>query len=248
MTCLRERPEKERHRNPSFDTHGTGFESYTSLLAARCRIRKRIVFSDSHVADYQHLICSLPLPELIRRIPSTPQNVRDAAAKLFCTSHLLVSLGVKRPHLSNAYWTYFYDEELAFTRAHFPSKYSPHSAPVGCASVQVELVHSPRKPLPAKGSIVELCIDGLLRCGILKERAEIDAVDVRNIPYANVVFDFHRVPNLAVVHQYLESVGIEWCGRYGDWGNHWTDQAMLSGERAANKVRFKMSLSAAEFA
>ncbi len=237
-----------------------GFQSYTSLLTSRSQIecnrnfaeldphKKRMVFSDGHVAHYQHLISSLALPELISRIPSAPQNVRDAAENLYCTSHLLVSVGVKRPHLSDAYWTYFYDHDIAFTRAHFPSKYSPNSAPTGCSSVQVELVHFIRKPLPAKESIVELSIDGLLRCGILKDRTEIDAVDVRNIPYANVVFDFHREPNLKVVHRYLESIGIDWCGRYGDWGNHWTDQAMLSGERAANKVRARMGLPAAEFA
>lgn len=241
-----------------YPRHG-GFQSYTSLLTAHCQIesnrnvaeldphKKRIVFSDGSVEHYQHLISSLPLPELIRSIHSAPQDVRDAAENLYCTSHLLVSFGVKRPALSNSYWTYFYDDNIAFARAHFPSKYSPHAAPAGCSSVQVEFVHSPRKPLPAQESIVELSIDGLRRCGILKDHAEIDAVDVRNIPYANVVFDFHREPNVAMVHRYLESVGINWCGRYGDWGNHWTDQAMLSAERAANKVRSRLGLPTAEF-
>jgi hypothetical protein len=52
-------------------------------------------------------------------------------------------------------------------------------------------------------------------------------------PFANVIFDHDRPSALKTVHGYLDEVGIGYCGRYGDWAYIWTDQAFLSGERAA---------------
>jgi hypothetical protein len=38
------------------------------------------------------------------------------------------------------------------------------------------------------------------------------------------------------VHAYLDEIGIHYCGRFGDWGYIWTDQAFESGEKAAQKA------------
>ena len=38
---------------------------------------------------------------------------------------------------------------------------------------------------------------------------------------------------IAAAHGYLDDIGIGYCGRYGDWAYIWTDQAFMSGERAA---------------
>jgi hypothetical protein len=56
------------------------------------------------------------------------------------------------------------------------------------------------------------------------------------IPYANIIFDLEREAALHTVHGYLEEVGIGYCGRYGEWGYLWSDEAFRSGERAAQGV------------
>jgi hypothetical protein len=56
------------------------------------------------------------------------------------------------------------------------------------------------------------------------------------VPYANIIFDLDRVAALRTVHGFLENLGIAWCGRYGDWGYLWTDEAFVSGAAAADKV------------
>ncbi len=89
---------------------------------------------------------------------------------------------------------------------------------------------------------MDQCVDHLLRIGLLKSREEILSLDARDIKYANVIFDFQRVPNLTIVHDYLKANGVHWCGRYGEWAYLWTDQSCLSGERAANEVRSLMGL------
>jgi protoporphyrinogen oxidase len=51
-----------------------------------------------------------------------------------------------------------------------------------------------------------------------------------------VIFDHDRAPALEVVHGYLREQGVHTCGRYGDWAYLWTDDAILSGKRAAEMV------------
>jgi len=50
------------------------------------------------------------------------------------------------------------------------------------------------------------------------------------------LFDLERAAALETVHGYLKDIGINYCGRYGDWGYMWTDESYISGERAAESA------------
>ena len=56
------------------------------------------------------------------------------------------------------------------------------------------------------------------------------------VKYANVIFDLERATALQTVHEYLDELGIAYCGRYGDWAYMWTDESFKSGERAAERA------------
>ena len=56
------------------------------------------------------------------------------------------------------------------------------------------------------------------------------------VRYANIIFDLDREPAVKTVHNYLDEIGIKYCGRYGDWGYLWTDEAFKSGETAAQEI------------
>lgn len=236
-----------------------GFQSYGRSLEQSAKIQfgmrvveidlahKKLTFSNGQASHFDHLISSLVLPELVAMIVDAPRHIRGAAAKLACTSHYLVSVGVNRPQISESYWTYYYDEDLPFSRLSFPSKYSPFAATEHHSSVQAEIVHSRFRPLDGKESLVDRCIDGLLKCGLLHSKNEIVALDERDIQFANVIFDFDRAPNLAMVHGYLAENNVQWCGRFGDWAYLWTDQSILSGERAGNLLRRQLGLSEQRF-
>lgn len=196
---------------------------------------REITFADGTAAGYDHLISSLPLPELIPMIAGAPPDVRAAAAQLACTTVVLVNLGVARPDVSEASWTYFYDDEFPFSRVSFPRNMSRRVVPEGMSSIQAEVYFSKKyRPLTASpDSLVDPVVDGLTRAGVLRPDDRIVLRHTLTIPYANIIFDLDRAGALAVVHGFLEDVGIRWCGRYGEWGYQWTDEAYLSGEQAA---------------
>jgi protoporphyrinogen oxidase len=194
-------------------------------------------FADGSVRSYDHLISTMPLPELVRSVAQAPAEVQRAAVELLCTSVVLVDVAVSRPDLSGHHWFYVYDEDVSFSRAHFPHMLSSCNAPEGCGSVQVEVYHSPYRRLPcAAESLADRAVEELIRLGVLASVDEVLWVRHREVPYANVVFDRRRTTALETILPWVESTGVLLAGRYGEWGYHWTDDATRSGWKAAKHV------------
>jgi protoporphyrinogen oxidase len=204
---------------------------------------KEVCFANGVVAPYEYLISSVPLPDFIPMISGTPNDVLEAAKKLACTTLVLVNLGIDREDISEASWSYFYEDEYVFSRVSFPHIMSPHTVPPGAGSIQSEVYFSNKyRPLDRSAAdYIEPVIAGLKRCGLIREEDKILFRDGRVIPYGNIIFDLDRFSSLKVVHGYLDSLGIGYCGRYGEWGYLWTDESFVSGENAAQKILDRMS-------
>jgi protoporphyrinogen oxidase len=211
------------------------------LLSLDPRTRQ-LRFSNGIVVNYDGLISSVPLPDLIRMIYGTPQDVLDASRRLACSTCVLVNVGVDREDLSSAHMTYFYDEDICFTRLSFPHMFSARNVPPGTGSIQAEVYFSDKyKPLTGSPEDwIEPVITDLRRCGLLRVDDRILFSNATLVRYANIIFDLERAAALETVHGYLDDLDITYCGRYGDWGYLWTDESFKSGENAAEKVLSKM--------
>jgi len=202
---------------------------------------RRLSFSGGSTASYDALISSVPLPELVRMIRDVPREVREAAARLACTTCVLVNIGVNRDDLSRAHMTYFYDDDICFARVCFPHLLSRNNAPSGSGCIQAEVYFSEKyKPLKmAPEDWIEPVIAGLRKCGLLREGDQILSRQAMLLRYANIIFDLDRAAALKTVHGYLDEIGIAYCGRYGEWGYMWTDESFKSGEQAAERALSK---------
>ncbi|HKA23157.1 MAG TPA: FAD-dependent oxidoreductase [Blastocatellia bacterium] len=204
---------------------------------------KRITLADGTSRDYSAVISTIPLPSLVRLTVDAPGDVTAAAANLMWTSIRCVNLGVARADIGPGHWVYFYDQEIPFFRVSFPSKYAPDNAPPGHSSISCEIAYSRRKPLD-DNRLVERTVDALKRTGILSDSDRIVVEDQIDIPYAYVVFDMNRERSLRVIHNWMESVGIYPCGRFGEWGYHWSFEAIESGKRVASRVEKELGILA----
>ena len=199
---------------------------------------RKLTFANGKVVEYDSLVSSVPLPELIAMMPDVPQDVQAAAKKLACSTCVLVNIGVNREDLSQAHMTYFYDEDFCYTRLGFPHMLSSKNAPEGKGSIQAEVYFSSKyKPFSGKPEDwIEPVIKDLRRCGLLREDDEILSRKAMLLKYANIIFDLERADALKIVHGYLDELKISYCGRYGDWGYLWTDESFKSGENAATRA------------
>jgi protoporphyrinogen oxidase len=199
---------------------------------------KELRFSNGHITKYDGLISSVPLPDLIRMIQGAPPSVVEASRRLACTTCVLVNIGVNREDLSSAHMTYFYDEDVCFTRLGFPHMLTSLNTPAGAGSIQAEVYFSDKyKPFTGSPDAwIEPVIRDLHKCGILRENDQVLFRQAMLLRYANVIFDLDRATALKTIHSYLDELGIGYCGRYGDWGYMWTDESFKSGEQAAERV------------
>lgn len=198
---------------------------------------RTLTFANGRVVPYDELLSSVALPDLIPMIAGTPRDVLEAADRLSCSEVVIVSLGIDRPDLVDAHWSYFYDQDICFARLSTPHLQSPHNVPPGCGSLQAECYFSkkyrPRNVQPE--DCIEPVIADLKRAGVLRETDKILFKHAMHIPYANVIFDLECSAALKTVHGYLDDIGIGYCGRYGDWAYIWTDESFVSGEKAVEK-------------
>ena len=192
-------------------------------------------FSTGEAVAYDAMISSVALPELVLLIDQVPDAVREAAGRLASTNCVLVNVGVDREDLSEANWTYVYDEEMIFTRLSYPHLLSSSTVPKGKGSIQCECYYSAKyRPLDRRlEDHVAPAVADLKRCGILREDDRVLHTSTRLVPHANIIFDLERNEALKIVDDYLDHTGILRCGRYGEWGYQWTDESFKSGEAAA---------------
>lgn len=229
-----------------YPTRG-GFKSYLRDFVRMANVKldhklvrldpraKQLTFANGVTERYDAVVSSIPLPELIPMIADAPRDVVEAASVLACSTCVLVNLGVDRADISRAHMSYFYDDDICFTRLSFPHMLSPNNAPPGHGSIQAEIYFSKKyRPLTVPPEqLIDRAIADLRRCGLLREDDRIVHRNAMVAPYANVIFDLERPAALAAVHGFLDDIGVAYCGRYGDWAYLWTDESFISGERAA---------------
>jgi protoporphyrinogen oxidase len=224
-----------------------GFVSYLSPFARMPELHlgheavaidpvgRLVSFANGRRQPYRELISSVALPVLVNLLRDVPERVAEAAGRLSFTSVVVVNLGVAREQLSDANITYFYDEDIVFARLNFPHLLSPGNVPSGAGSIQAEIYVSERyQPLASSPeALIPRVIEDLTRAGVLTPEDRILHRDAHVAKFANVIYDTDRAQAVATVHDHLREIGVQTCGRYGDWNHAWTDEAFASGEQAA---------------
>ncbi|TLY33136.1 MAG: protoporphyrinogen oxidase, partial [Nitrospirae bacterium] len=140
--------------------------------------RRRATFSDGRVEEYETLVSTVPVPELVRRCTDLPKATREAAGGLRCASVYNVNLGIARAKVSDKHWIYFPEPEFPFYRVGFPMNFSPSLGPPGCSSLYVEVSHQPTHAVP-EAALIQRIRNGLERAGIFQPDDELVVADVK---------------------------------------------------------------------
>lgn len=201
--------------------------------------RDRILrFANGATETYDALVSSIPVSDLIPMIDGAPPAVREAAAALASTGIVAVDIGIDRVEESGVSWSYFYDEDFIITRLSYPHRFGPANTPPGASAYQCEIYFS-GKYRPLQGppeSYIDKVIDDLRRCGRIQPDDRVIHRDVHVSEHAGIIFDHDRLSALPIVHGYLDELGIQYCGRFGEWAYLWTDHSFISGEGAAQRA------------
>ena len=213
---------------------------HLGMRATRIDLREReIDFNNGElVLPYEVLISTIPLPELVAITTDLPTSIRAAAEQLRAISILAVNLGIGRPNITDKHWIYYPEEDYIFFRVSFPMNKAPGMVPSGTSSISAEIAHGNGRTLDRDG-VTQRVMEDLQRSGVLRPGDKVVFEDSIDIRYAYIIHDKKRRRAVRAIHEHFKSHEIFPCGRYGDWGYLWSDEAILSGRRTAAALRRK---------
>ncbi|HEU4406577.1 MAG TPA: FAD-dependent oxidoreductase [Polyangiaceae bacterium] len=191
--------------------------------------RRRRLALEGEEVGYRRLVSTAPLDALGRLLVDPPAEVRDAFARLACTSLYYLDVALDAPAGHDWHWAYVPEGRLPFYRVGVYSHFSPAMAPPGKASLYVELAG--REP-PGEAAVAG-AIAGLVEMGLVRRAGDVRFARVRRLEHAYVLFDRRRRGALDVILPFLSEHGIEPAGRYGSWTYASMEDALASGRAAA---------------
>jgi protoporphyrinogen oxidase len=205
---------------------------------------RTVALADGRRFQYQRLISTMPLPELVRLIGAeAPEAVRKAARALRHVSVRCVNIGIARTGVTDKHWIY-YPEDTIFHRIFVQGNASPECNAPGGFGFTCEISYSPTKPLPVDGdALVARCIEDCIKVGFMRPDDQVLAASLVDMPYAYVVYDHARAANVAIVRDWLEGQGIMLAGRYSEWEYYNSDHAFMAGKRAAEQASAELQAS-----
>lgn len=228
---------------------GAGFSGIALAMAADCDHvhcsmkatalnpdKKLIFFNHEDIPlEYDRLITTVPLPELIKLIPDPPHEVQNAVNQLQFNSIAIVNLGINRKMINRNHWIHFPDQDISFFRISFPSNFCQQLNPEGTSTIQAEISYNYQNS-PDEVLLLDKVKNDLIAAKILTPLDKIVFQDVLLKKYGYVIYNINRDAAVKVIHDYLKELDIFPCGRYGCWEYLWADQAVQSGKKTAEKV------------
>ncbi|ASA78492.1 NAD(P)/FAD-dependent oxidoreductase [Thermococcus sp. 5-4] len=180
--------------------------------------KKWIVSNGKRELEFDKLISTIPLQELINVLDDVPHEVEDAVNNLKFNSLITIGIGLDKPKLNSLSWLYIPDKEILTHRVSFPSNYSPYVAPESKSSILAEITYREGDKVSKMNDteIAERTIEELNRLGIIK-RDDVVLTTVYRFKYAYVIYDIEYKKQLKIVHNYLTKLGITSTGRFGSW-------------------------------
>ncbi|MBT1073435.1 NAD(P)-binding protein [Pelotalea chapellei] len=200
--------------------------------------QKSVELEDGRRYQYQTLISTMPLPELILAMgDEAPAPVRAAAKGLGHISIRNVNIGIGRANITDKHWIYLPEGSVAH-RVFVQGNASPYCNPSGGFGLTCEISYSDLKPLPCEGpALIQRCVEDCTKIGLIKRGDRIITANELDMPHAYVIYDHTRARNVATIRTWLEANNIIPAGRYGEWEYYNSDHALLAGKQAAEKVR-----------
>jgi protoporphyrinogen oxidase len=201
----------------------------------RLDLRNKVcTLSNGTMVRYEHLVSSLPLPELLKVAVELPCEVKDAAERLRCTSLRYLCYGIRRPGvLADIQWLYVPEPKYPFYRIGSFSNAVPSLAPDGCASLYVEVANNQQ----ASDDEVKASVRQFLRDhDWLGDDSEVEVEEVRHIRYGYVVFDEHYFPAKQAILGHLQANAVNSLGRYGAWVYSSMEDALWDGYQFAHRL------------
>ena len=224
-----------------------GFEEIYRAIAAQTDVRthsevsrvdcrRRLAHSmDGRSFAWELLVSTAPLPELLRIIDDTPQELIELADTLAYMSLRVELMVADGPPRSPVQRVYVHDAEIPPHKIAFNhnSSNSLRARPVQAIMAEVSI--SDEKPVELD-QIAPKTIELLCDLKLLGSPEDVIEVDHLNVKYGYPVYTKDRPEKVRVIKEWLETQGIFSCGRFGDWEYINSDRCIWKGLELGDRL------------
>lgn len=196
-----------------------------------------VVSNGSDTKVFDKIISTIPIFDLLNSLENVPQNIQDAAKKLQYNSLIIVMVGVNVDKLSDKTAVYVPDTKHLFHRICFNKYFSKNLVPQGKSSIIAEITANIGDDIwnMSDRQITEDVINSLIEEGFIK-KDDVCETDVQRTKYAYVIPDLEYSKNLNIIQSYLNSLGIELCGRFSEYKYLNMDACIRSAMNMAENI------------
>ena len=210
-----------------------------NMEATRLDLQKKIIeFNNNEKVNYDILISTLPLKELLKATINLPEKIKKAGDDLKFNSVLEINLGLRRKD-SSMHWVYVPEEKYPFYRFGYFSNFSENMAPKGKGSIYCEISYKGEEIIDQEKTYRD-SVKGLIDIGVIKDESEIIEKNILNMEYAYVIYDKEYKNSTEEIHNFLRSLDVFSIGRYGKWEYSAMEDAILQGRDVINFIKLKI--------
>jgi protoporphyrinogen oxidase len=216
----------------ALQTRMTDGQVHTGASPDEIDWRRRQVVVGGDRIGYRAVVATIPLPELLRRMPGLPPEIEEAAGRLRCTTLRYLNVATRSAPSADWHWIYVPERRYPFYRVGIFTNAMASMAPAGGASLYVELADR----APVTDAAVRDAMNGLTEAGAIRGPDDVVFAEPKEIQYAYVVFDHHYYASTKTIFRFLEAHDIYPRGRYGSWTYNAMEDCVLAGREVAATI------------
>jgi protoporphyrinogen oxidase len=199
--------------------------------------RWRVATADNAERDYDRLVSTIPIPDLIETLgDGTPPEVANAARKLRFNSIAICMVRLRKDQLGDNFAVNLADKSILFHRLSKLNFLTPSDAEDGTTSVMAEVTFRRGDVVDrmTNDELLDRVVGDMVRLGFADGRQDCLAAEARRFKYAYVIYDLDHRKNTTTVRDYCEKqLGVWLLGRFGEFEYINTDAVI---ERAFRKA------------
>ncbi len=214
---------------------GTGVER----IVTSNNIISAVQLENGELVEYDHVISTMPLTQMVERLPGLPSEILLQTQKLRFRNTILVYLKVDRTDLFSDQWLYIHDQSVNFGRVTnfrnwIPSVYGESESSVLCMEYWCNFEDELWSMNPEE--LILMAKQEIVAAGLVPVGQEMEGKIVKLPRCYPVYFKDYREA-LAPVEKYLSGIDkLHVIGRYGAYKYNNQDHSILMGMRVAANI------------
>ena len=202
--------------------------AYKTTVSKVDQKAKKVYTTDGQVYDYENLVSSIPIIDFLKMMDNVPQRLHDLTKRLDYLSMTLGLVVINHPVDTDIQRFYSADAEIASHKTAINHNSSDYLRSLPHHGIMMEISTGPEKTL-FRNDMEDWIVDSLLLLGAIKDKHEVEEVQIHNVKYSYPVPTKDRNEIIREIKDWLEEHDIYTVGRFGEWAYINSDKAIFRG-------------------